>query len=536
MSSRNELAPCTLSVFEQHVSEHAEAGLSSTRMEHSSQQPRRDSSDIEAGMKTVPPSARPFELAASIIDSAEDAIVCLTLDGVVLSWNAGAERIFGFAAAEAVNRSFSLVFAAEDWSGFLRDVGNVAAGSRVPLRRITCMRREGLGVAVSLALALVRNPSGYVAGVSAIARDIEPPQHEEETLRTVNRQLSEAVRNLEQRNREMNFVQQLSTLLQACLTAAEAHLVLDQSLPKLFPAGTGALFEWNASVNLLEATVKWGQPPLHEAVFSPEECWALRSGHVHRVADPASPLLCPHLSRLNSVNSICAPLVASGETLGVLTVQGGPYELSQPADAQQRLLSARQQLVETLAGHIALALANLRLRESLRAQSIRDPVSGLFNRRYLDETLPREIHRASRDGRNLGIIMCDLDRFKAFNDTYGHAAGDTLLRSFGELVARVVRAGDIACRYGGDEFVLILLDTSLETAERRAELLLREFRRIVIQYGDMFLNPGALSLGVGAFPAHGASAAALLRVADEALYKAKGEGGNRAVLGKPVEQ
>jgi diguanylate cyclase (GGDEF)-like protein len=311
--------------------------------------------------------------------------------------------------------------------------------------------------------------------------------------------------------------------------------VLDQSLPKLFPSGSGALFEWNTSVNLLEATVKWGQSPSSEAVFSPEECWALRSGRVHRVADPSTPLLCPHLSRLNSANSICAPLVASGETLGVLTVQGGPYELSQPAEVQQRILVSRQQLVETLAGHVALALANLRLRESLRAQSIRDPVSGLFNRRYLDETLPREIHRASRDNRTLGIIMCDLDGFKGFNDTYGHAAGDTLLRSFGDLVAKVVRAGDIACRYGGDEFVLILLDTSLDTAQRRAELLLREFRRIVIQYGDMFLNPGALSLGVSSFPAHGTAAGALLRVADEALYRAKGEGGNRVALGNTVE-
>lgn len=533
MASLDKSAQNAPSVLEPQAFEPAASRLARNRMEHS---PQYESTRVENGTDTIRPSGRPFELAAAIVESAEDAIVCLTLDGIILSWNSGAERIYGYAAAEAINRSFSLLCPPEEWNAFLRDAGNVAAGSRVPLRRITCVRREGIGVSVAIALSLVRHPSGYVAGVAAIARETESPEHEEEALRSINRQLSETVRNLEQRNREMNFVQQLSTLLQTCLTSGEAHLVLSQSLPKLFPAGTGALFEWNTSVNLLEATVKWGQPPLPEVVFSPEECWALRSGHVHRVADPATPLLCPHLSRLNSVNSICAPLVASGETLGVLTVQGGPYELSQPADVQQRLLSARQQLVETLAGHIGLALANLRLRESLRAQSIRDPVSGLFNRRYLDETLPREIHRASRDGRNLGIIMCDLDHFKAFNDTYGHAAGDTLLRSFGELVARVVRAGDIACRYGGDEFVLILLDTSLETAERRAELLLREFRRIVIQYGDMFLNPGALSLGVSAFPAHGASAAALLRVADEALYKAKGEGGNRAVPGKPVEQ
>lgn len=481
-------------------------------------------------------SQQDLDIAAAAVQSAQDAIVCLTLDGIVLAWNPGAERIFGYAPAEVINRSFSSVFPPESWAEFIHELIDVAAGVLVAPRRMACVRKEGLSVALSIAISPLRHSTGRVLGISVIARGIDLLHQDEPELRDANKHLSETVRTLEQRNREMNFVQQLSTLLQACLTPVEAHMVLDQSLPKLFPAGTGALFEWNTSVNLLEATVKWGQPPLNEAVFSPEECWALRSGRVHRVADPASPLLCPHLSRLSSANSICAPLVASGETLGVLTVQGGPYELGQPTDVQQRLLSARQQLVETLAGHIALALANLRLRESLRAQSIRDPVSGLFNRRYLDETLPREIHRASRDGRNLGIIMCDLDSFKAFNDQYGHAAGDTLLRSFGDLVGKVVRAGDIACRYGGDEFVLILLDTSLDTANRRAELLLREFRRIVIQYGDMFLNPGALSLGVSAYPSHGSAASGLLRVADEALYRAKAEGGNRVIMGIAGEQ
>lgn len=476
------------------------------------------------------------DLARAVIASAEDAIVCLSPDGIALSWNAGAERIYGYTAAEALHHSFSLVIPPEDWPEFMSDLSSVTAGIGVSPRPMACRPKEGARLRLSVGLSPLRRPSGQVAGAAVIARNVGSLEHQEHDLKDANRQLSETVRNLEQRNREMNFVQQLSTLMQSSLTAAEAHMVLDQSLPKLFPSGTGALFEWNTSVNLLEATVKWGQPPLNDAVFSPEECWALRSGRVHRVADPHNPLLCPHLSRLGSATSICAPLVASGETLGVLSVQGGPYEHGQPGDVRQRLLSARQQLVETLAGHIALALANLKLRENLRAQSIRDPVSGLFNRRYLDETLPREIHRAGRDNRNLGIILCDLDRFKAFNDSYGHAAGDGLLRSFGDLVSRVVRAGDIACRYGGDEFVLILLDTSSGTAERRAELLLREFRRIVIQYGDMFLNPGALSLGISAYPVHGTAAGALLRVADEALYRAKAEGGNRVVMGRPAEQ
>jgi len=378
-------------------------------------------------------------------------------------------------------------------------------------------------------------PEDRIAGVSATADETLKLLQGSQELRRANEELVRLVSNLEQQNREMNLVQQMTTLLQACLTAGEARPVLEQSLAKLFVASSGAIFEWNDAVKLLEASVRWGESLAAEAVFEPEECWALRRGHTHRVTDPSTPLLCPHLAQAAAANSICVPLVASGETLGVLTVQGSPYERSQSKETQERLLSARQQLSETVAAHIALALANLKLRDSLRAQSIRDAVTGLFNRRYLDATLPREIHRASRDARNLGIIMCDLDRFKEFNDTYGHAAGDSLLRAFGELVETIVRAGDIACRYGGDEFVLILLDTRLETAKRRAELLEREFKRIVIQYGDMFLNPGSLSLGVSAYPVHGAAAGPLLRVADEALYRAKAAGGDRVMVGQEPE-
>ncbi|HEV2617164.1 MAG TPA: diguanylate cyclase [Candidatus Acidoferrales bacterium] len=472
---------------------------------------------------------------AQIVESCRDAIIGATLDGVIVSWNRGAERIYGYAKSEAIGQPLSLVFPSIHGSDLLHLIEHGGAGQRKSPGEAICRRKDGEQVVVLMSVSPIRSPERRIAGISVIARETLDAKGEERQLRRANDELARTVRALEQRNREMNLVQQLNTLLQTCLTAEEAHPVLEQSLAKLFPAGSGALFERNNSVNLLEASIKWGESRLADTVFEPEDCWALRRGHVHRVADPGTPLLCPHLTRVAPASSICAPLVASGETLGVLSVQGSPYELTQPKDVQERILIARQQLTETVAGHIALALANLKLRETLRAQSIRDAVTGLFNRRYLDETLPREIHRANRDERNLGLIMCDLDSFKSFNDTYGHAAGDSLLKAFGDLVGKVVRAGDIACRFGGDEFVLILMDASLETAKRRAELLEREFKRIVIQHGDIFLNPGSMSLGVSAYPGHGASAAGLLRVADEALYRAKAAGGNRVILGQNPE-
>ncbi|HVB07377.1 MAG TPA: diguanylate cyclase [Candidatus Acidoferrales bacterium] len=472
---------------------------------------------------------------AQIVESSGDAIIGATLDGVIVSWNSAAERLYGYSAREVVGSALSMVIPSVRGDDPVHLIEQVAINRRSAPGKTICVRKDGKQIAVLLSISPIRSPEGRIAGVSATARAAQESKGEAEELRRSNEELARTVQNLEQRNREMSLVQQLSTLLQTCLTAEEAHPVLEQSLTKLFPACAGALFEWNSSVNLLEASVKWGESRVAEAVFAPEECWALRRGRAHRVADPSTPLLCAHLAAVASASTICAPLMASGETLGVLTVQGSPDELSEPKDVQERLLATRQQLTETVAGHVALALANLKLRENLRAQSIRDAVTGLFNRRYLDETLPREIHRASRDERNLANIMCDLDSFKEFNDTHGHAAGDSLLRAFGELVGKVVRAGDIACRYGGDEFVLILLDTALETAKRRAELLEQEFKGLVIQYGDMFLNPGSLSLGVSAYPIHGAGAAPLLRVADEAMYRAKAAGGNCVVVGQKPE-
>src|SRR3989449_1743351 len=198
-----------------------------------------------------------------------------------------------------------------------------------------------------------------------------------------------------------------------------------------------------------------------ERVFAPEECWALRRGQVHGVEDPARGLVCRHLGALRGVSYLCVRMMGQGEALGVLHVQSGGTS----GEGQNHLTDAQQRLAVTAAGHIALALANLRLRETLRMQSIRDPLTGLFNRRYMEESLARELRRAARNQRRLGAIMLDLDRFKRFNDTFGHEAGDTLLRELGEFLRSRTRGEDIACRYGGEEFVVILPEASMEVTQ-----------------------------------------------------------------------
>jgi diguanylate cyclase (GGDEF)-like protein len=212
-------------------------------------------------------------------------------------------------------------------------------------------------------------------------------------------------------------------------------------------------------------------------------------------------------------------MVARGEAIGVLhLVQTG----------HGRLTESLELLAATAAEHFALSFANLKLHETLRIQSIRDPLTGLFNRRFMEESLARELQRAERHERSVAVMMLDLDRFKVVNDTLGHQAGDAVLREVGSLLAANSRGGDIACRYGGDEFILILPESSSSDTLRRAEHLLESVR--LLQLGR---EPGGritASIGVASFAEHGTTAGALLRAADKALYRAKAEGRDRVAL------
>jgi diguanylate cyclase (GGDEF)-like protein len=187
-------------------------------------------------------------------------------------------------------------------------------------------------------------------------------------------------------------------------------------------------------------------------------------------------------------------------------------------------------MATTVADQLGLAVANLKLRETLRNQSIRDALTGLFNRRYLEETLERELSRARRTNASLGLIMMDLDHFKHFNDTFGHEAGDVLLREVGRLLQETVRGGDVACRYGGEEFVVILPEASAETTRLRAERLRESIKHLYVTQRGQSIGSVTASIGVGTFPQNGTTGDALVKAADTALYLAKGTGRDRVTV------
>jgi diguanylate cyclase (GGDEF)-like protein/PAS domain S-box-containing protein len=331
----------------------------------------------------------------------------------------------------------------------------------------------------------------------------------------------------EQRNREIVLLSELGGLLQTCDSIEEAYQVISRQGRKLFPDLSGAVYRLSASRTDLELVSSWGESgPWPEAdFFRPEDCWGLRLGRDHCVEDPATDLICRHVAEHDPPRYICLPMMAQGEALGVLHLR--IEATAAAAGGVSPLNEARRRLAAAVSEHTAMALANLSLRETLRHQSIRDPLTGLFNRRYFEESLEREIRRARRRGVPLGVVMLDLDRFKVVNDNYGHEAGDVLLRSFGELLRRSVRGEDVACRWGGEEFALLLPEATLEVTRERAEEVRQSVKELKVQYQDSTLGPVTVSLGVAIFPDQGLSGQSVLRAADAALYQSKASGRDR---------
>lgn len=343
----------------------------------------------------------------------------------------------------------------------------------------------------------------------------------------LKQELASGLAEVRERNQEITFLSQMSGFLQTCATSEEACTAIARFGPQLFPTKAGTIFLFHASRNYVEHAASWGGGAPPEEMFPPADCWALRRGRLHAVDAGDSAMVCAHVARHGEPVRpyVCAPMMAQGETLGLLFLQPAGAGVAPP------LGEAKQQLAAAVAEQIALALSNLNLRETLRQQSVRDPLTGLFNRRFLEETLDRELVRLERKNLPLSLVMIDVDHFKNFNDTFGHEAGDAVLRDLGGILQRHVRGGDIACRYGGEEFIVVLPEADIGIGCQRAEMLKEAARDLRLVHDGKSLGAVTLSLGVACFPEHGRRREHLLQAADMALYAAKNSGRNQVVVG-----
>ena len=498
-------------------------------------------SDIDAGL--APPRARvagTLGLSAEpVLDASPDAIIAVDARGRVVYASPRVEVVFGWSPEDLRGEPIERLIPARSAE---RHASLRATYRHQPTPRsmgsgleLTARRRDGTEFPVEISLAVVRSRRGPL--VFATVVDITSRTNLKEQLAQAHEELRHHADELEQRGREMSLLAEMGERLESCQSLEEAYAVIAGIAEPLFAGDAGALYVLASSSSEAEAVASWGSPPPLRTVFPRTDCWALRRSRLHVVREGDPELRCPHVEEPISAGLLCVPLAAQTETFGLLHVQVRRRVAGQ---ARAALLADRERLVKTLGEQVALALANIRLRGTLREQSSRDPLTGLFNRRYMEESLDRELRRAAREGYGLGILMADLDKFKELNDAFGHAAGDDVLRRIGRFLTAGVRGEDIACRFGGEEFVVILPKASLHDALNRAEALREGIKGRELEGATRLYPSVTMSVGLAEYPEHGTSVEQLLHAADSAMYVAKARGRDQVVVagsseGRPIE-
>ena len=391
--------------------------------------------------------------------------------------------------------------------------------------------KSGRTLQIRGSISQFKDPSGRFAGSIVLLRDVTHIKSTEKALRESNRRLAQAVREQKNRARELSLLNSMNELLQACHSEADTYRVMAGICRQLFSGDAGFLTMRDEASNRFAAVSSWGDDALKDIDYDEHDCWALRLGKMHTVEDPTGDLSCGHPIGENTHSYLCLPVSSAEGVIGVLHVlfKMRPGRMSFEEVKQHQ--ASKLLILSTMLEHYALSLLNLRLHHTLRNQSIRDPLTGLFNRRYLDESLRREMFRCRRHGASTGILMMDVDRFKAFNDTYGHEVGDLILKEFASFFQRHTRDDDILCRYGGEEFILLMPDSNLANAHRRGEQLCHLVRNKLRINHQGITHQITISIGVSAFPESGATIETAQNAADAALYDAKRQGRDQVVVG-----
>jgi diguanylate cyclase (GGDEF)-like protein len=383
-------------------------------------------------------------------------------------------------------------------------------------------RRENYDSMVRRAIVIVVGTILILVLFGFLIRDAVRSGHYEERLSQTNAQLRSTVGRLEIQAFESKLLIDARDEVSLCLDAEQAEKSTVRYFSELIPGTAGSLCIVNNSRQFVENVASWGLVPGSAAFegFAPECCCALRSGRARWRRPEQSEIHCTHFLGAPPDRYLCVPLVAHGDAMGVVTIEC-------PSPEGATVVEAREESVVSLAEMAAMAISGLRLRERLERQSIRDGMTGLFNRSFMEVALERELHRSVRQQKELAVMMVDIDHFKQFNDTFGHEAGDLVLRQVAEALRLGVRNEDIVCRFGGEEFVIILPEMTTDSALQRGEYLRQQVEDLAPRYHGQPLRQVTISIGLAVAPLNGDVVEELLRCADRAMYVAKHRGRNQ---------
>ncbi|GAC1506065.1 MAG: hypothetical protein NVS1B6_13990 [Steroidobacteraceae bacterium] len=493
------------------------------------------------------------QVLEQVLEHTGEAVVVKDLDAVVTYWNREATALYGFSAQEAIGQTLRQLHCADlsdaKYAGVMDRIRAGLPTSSSTERR----KRSGEIARVAIKTIPLRNADGQLVGEITISRDITVLYRTDEALhaaqatlqarlasireanrkltseiaarrdtdaamRRNNKALAATIRQLESFHHDGEALSRMAELLQSCTQRAEAYAIVRETGAQLFQDSPGSLFIYRESRDLLEHATSWGGGT-PEATLAPDECWALRLGNAHFVPKKGT-IRCRHAHK-DLESYVCMPVQGQGQVLGLLhiTVNVDPRSMRPARDVEQRL--------RAMTDRVGPALANLKLRDALREMALRDGLTGLYNRRFLEDALTRELHRAERSGKEVAVVMIDIDHFKRFNDKYGHDAGDFVLSSLARAITKSIRPSDMACRYGGEELAVVLAESNRECALEKAEQMRAAIRDTHLVYLSQTLPAPTASFGVAVYPDNGMRPADLLKAADLALYRAKKEGRDR---------
>ncbi len=477
-----------------------------------------------------------------LFENAVEGVFTMTADGKFLNANPSLARMLNYEGRDQFILEVAAIGAKayvepKEHERLLADLTEkgVLTGFETVYRR-----RDGSIIWVALNLRAYMAADGAITTIEGFCSDITEKKKAEETQNRITEELEQRVAErtaelsgyigkLEQRNLQQSLLQEMDELLQVCRSSSESFAIIDKFVDRFFPDHSGALYLLDSNNGLLDKRVVWGNIDGIVTEFGRDECWALRQGKPYSVCGEGKRLFCSHVHEEEHFSYLCAPLIAQGEVLGLL------YILSSQTDLEckgwvERMLG----LTATFTNHLGLSLANLKLQDRLWNQSMTDPLTGLYNRRFMEEFLDLESLRSKRHDRPFSLIMIDVDHFKKFNDIHGHEAGDLVLKEIAAYFKKHCRDSDVACRYGGEEFVILLPTCSIDDALARAQILCRGVREDVrISYHNQTLEV-TLSMGVASNPLHATDIDEMLKAADAALYRAKNNGRDQVIVAEFV--
>ena len=453
-----------------------------------------------------------------ILNTAALLVIVLDGEGKIKKVNRATERISGYAFNELKGKRLWEVLSTEP-EITEEQIQQFLTGSLTTANERVWISKSGVKRLISWTSNALVNQEAVAEYIVVTGVDITERRQAENELQDANVKLTAWVSELEEKTNDISLLGEMGGYLQGCQNVGEACAISAQYIQKMCPLSGGAIYLISPSKDLAEAYEIWGDENTTQKLFFPLNCWAVRRGRINLVDDEHPGLLCSHITGPKGKRYICLPMAANGEIIGVLHLSRTTLPYS---DHKIRTISAA---AET----IALALSNIMLQQTLRQQSIRDVLTGLFNRRYMEESLTRELHRAEREHVSVGVLMFDIDHFKDFNDIYGHDGGDAMLHELGDFLIKNTRGEDIACRYGGEEFVAVFPNTSPENARKRAEDLRLGIKALNVSHLGKPLRKCTISIGVASFPEHGLTPDEVIKAADDALYQSKNEGRDRVV-------